>query len=561
MTPLSRKTVVLLIAVLALAAFFRLWQLPTIPPGLYPDEAANGNNAVEALHTGDFGVFYPENNGREAFFINVQALSIAVFGPDPWALRLVSALVGILTVAAVFFLGRELFRPAVGVPERRWFGIPEHDWIGLAAAFFVATSFWHINFSRIGFRAILVPLLSALGMALLLRSLRTGSIIAAALAGFVLGLGLHTYIAFRFMPFIAAVPAIWALWLWWRGRKAQPCVPCVLALVAFAALIAVAPLILYFAGHPADFTGRGHQVSIFSAERPLQEFVKSNILTLGMLHIWGDCNPRHNFACRPELDPIVGAFFLFGAYFAVRSLWKKPGIQKLPAALLIWWFLVMMLPATLTREGLPHALRAIGMIVPTMLLAAWGFIGLLVAGGTKLDALARRTGISSRFRARLRRLNVELALLALIVVLWVPLVAYRTYFIRFPNAVPTQGAFAADLWNAGKFLDKLPPDIEKFVLVNLSGDPIRGIPAPAQTVMFATNSFEEGPRAERNIHYVTRLEDIRPQNPDNMLILPLNGLEPGIAGRIRERFGHLVGKAPADFSIFIPPSLAAEWYE
>src|SRR3989344_915690 len=159
MSPLSRKTVIGLFLILALAAFLRLWQLPTVPPGLYPDEAANGNNAVEALHTGNFSAFYPENNGREALFINVQALSIALFGPEPWALRLVSAFVGILTVAAVFFLARELFRPAPGAPERRWLGIPEHDLIGLAAAFFVATSFWHLNFSRISFRAISVPLL------------------------------------------------------------------------------------------------------------------------------------------------------------------------------------------------------------------------------------------------------------------------------------------------------------------------------------------------------------------------------------------------------------------
>jgi len=29
--------------------------------------------------------------------------------------------------------------------------------IGLLSAFFLATSFWHINFSRIGFRAIMAP--------------------------------------------------------------------------------------------------------------------------------------------------------------------------------------------------------------------------------------------------------------------------------------------------------------------------------------------------------------------------------------------------------------------
>jgi hypothetical protein len=51
--------------ILAYAAFLRLHALTTTPPGLYRDEAMNGNNALAALETHRFAVFYPENNGRE----------------------------------------------------------------------------------------------------------------------------------------------------------------------------------------------------------------------------------------------------------------------------------------------------------------------------------------------------------------------------------------------------------------------------------------------------------------------------------------------------------------
>ncbi len=115
---MSKKVIWGLVAIMALAVFFRLWQINSIPPGLYPDEAMNGNNALEAIHTGDYKVFYPENNGREGLFINIQALSIKIFGNEPWALRLVSALFGILTVLGVFFLARELFKKdSVGCGE------------------------------------------------------------------------------------------------------------------------------------------------------------------------------------------------------------------------------------------------------------------------------------------------------------------------------------------------------------------------------------------------------------------------------------------------------------
>src|SRR3990167_7170271 len=105
-----KKEYWLLIFIILIAAFLRLVNLPAAPPGLYPDEAMNGNNALEALATRDWQVFYPENNGREGLFINIQSFSIALFGNEPWALRLPSALFGILTVLGVYFLTRELFR-------------------------------------------------------------------------------------------------------------------------------------------------------------------------------------------------------------------------------------------------------------------------------------------------------------------------------------------------------------------------------------------------------------------------------------------------------------------
>ena len=149
----------LLILIVIIAAFLRLYNIiPPVgglPPGLYPDEAMNGNNALEAISTRDYKVFYPENNGREGLFINIQALSIFLFENFPWALRIVSAIFGILTVLGIYFLAKEIFNKN----------------IALLSAFLLATSFWHINFSRIGFRAIMAPFFLTWGIYFLLKSL------------------------------------------------------------------------------------------------------------------------------------------------------------------------------------------------------------------------------------------------------------------------------------------------------------------------------------------------------------------------------------------------------
>jgi len=104
------KKIILIGIVVALAAFFRLYDLKNVPPGLYPDEAMNGNNALETVVTGDYKIFYPENNGREGLFINIQAVFLKFLPREPWALRLPSALFGILTVLGIYLLTRELFK-------------------------------------------------------------------------------------------------------------------------------------------------------------------------------------------------------------------------------------------------------------------------------------------------------------------------------------------------------------------------------------------------------------------------------------------------------------------
>ena len=98
-----------LVLIIIIAAYLRVANIESVPPGLYPDEAMNGNNALEALDTHDFKVFYPENNGREGLFINIQAIFISFLGNEPWVLRLPSVIFGILTVLGIYFLTKEFF--------------------------------------------------------------------------------------------------------------------------------------------------------------------------------------------------------------------------------------------------------------------------------------------------------------------------------------------------------------------------------------------------------------------------------------------------------------------
>src|SRR5580704_3902154 len=161
----KRTRIWLLVGILALATFFRFYQLTTTPPGLYPDEAMDGANAQYAAHTDQFKVFYPEDNGREGLYVNILAVAFKFhLLPEtaPWSVRFPAAVAGILTVWGIYLLVAELFK------ER-----DEGYAIALLAAFLLATSFWGINFSRIGFRAILAPLLLTWSLYFLIKAFRS----------------------------------------------------------------------------------------------------------------------------------------------------------------------------------------------------------------------------------------------------------------------------------------------------------------------------------------------------------------------------------------------------
>ena len=159
---MSKKRVIIIFCLIFLIGiFFRLYKISSVPVALYQDEAMNGNNAMAALATGNFKVFYPENNGREGLLINLQTIAIAFFGNQIFSLRIVAALFGIFTILAIYLLAKEIF-----------FQYPAAAYISLCSAFFLATSYWNVNFSRLGLRAITMPFFCCFSLYFLWRGWR-----------------------------------------------------------------------------------------------------------------------------------------------------------------------------------------------------------------------------------------------------------------------------------------------------------------------------------------------------------------------------------------------------
>ncbi|MCL5026835.1 MAG: glycosyltransferase family 39 protein, partial [Chloroflexi bacterium] len=229
--------------ILLVAVFVRVYQLTAIPNGLYLDEADNDLEALRLFTLPTFIPFTPVSNGHPTLFLYLLGLAFKAIGPSPFTMRVVVAVVGVLTVAAFYPLARQLFA----------------RWLALALTFLLAVSHWHVTFSRIGFEGILTPLAAVLTFYWLLRGLRTRRPLDFVLAGLSLGAGMYTYLPFRAIPG-AVIALLAAMVLFdparWRGRVAGA------GLMVVTSLLVFAPLAAHFWDQPNDFYNRASQASV-----------------------------------------------------------------------------------------------------------------------------------------------------------------------------------------------------------------------------------------------------------------------------------------------------------
>ncbi|MCA9966095.1 MAG: glycosyltransferase family 39 protein [Anaerolineales bacterium] len=369
---LTRNQVwLLLVLTLLVTAVLRLPHLTTTPPGLHYDEAANAILASEIGWQGERPIFIPSYTGKEVLFFYLAGGLMRLIGSTVLALRLTAAFVGLLTVAATYWLGRELRLGRV---------------VALLAVMLLAVSFWHLVFSRLGFRAITQPLLQALVAATLLRGLRRQQWRWLLASGVLLGLGGYTYLAVRLFPVLlglAAIPLLRSQRRWGQ-----------LAAWAGVGLLVLLPLLLYFWQHPETFLVRITQVAPGQAAS-WQAIVASYGKSLGMFFWRGDPYVRFNVAERPLFPPLLAPFLLIGWLMCWRN-WPRRDWEQNGRLLLILAPFLMILPTALALgEIVPSNLRAIGLIPFVFYLPAIGLES-VVRGAWRVGSRAWGVGCDLR---------------------------------------------------------------------------------------------------------------------------------------------------------------------
>lgn len=129
-----------LLIIFAGALFLRIYKLTDVPPSLNWDEVAAGYNAYTIANWGadEYGnkfpvVFKSFGDDKHPVHIYIDALFVKAFGSTDFMTRLPSAIFGGLTVLAIYFLTKEMFKSKLA---------------GFLSSIFLAVSPYHLQFSR-----------------------------------------------------------------------------------------------------------------------------------------------------------------------------------------------------------------------------------------------------------------------------------------------------------------------------------------------------------------------------------------------------------------------------
>ena len=306
--PPRAVTALLVVLVLAATVGLRVYRLAELPAGFFCDEAGNGFNTACLLYAGrdETGARLPlyvwsfATSYKNPVFIYSTMLPMAALGPTEMAVRLTAALWGIATVLAMFFLGRALMGPLVG----------------LLAALLLAVCPWHLHFSRIGFELITFPLFFTCAVTALVRWTQGRRTLAQAAV--LLGLCLYTYVPAKlFVPlFAAGFALLYRRALWARRRE---------TLLALALLlVTIAPVAVFDLTH-RDLAGSyferttllGGEGSVWDKLRLFADNYREFFSTEFLFRASNDRIIRHSVSDHGELYPFMAPLLLLGALVAV----------------------------------------------------------------------------------------------------------------------------------------------------------------------------------------------------------------------------------------------------
>jgi len=364
--------------ILIVATITRILWLPHLPASLNWDEISMGVSAHSILETGrdEWGsqlpiLFRSYGEWKSAVYIYLLVPFIKVIGLNAWAVRLPSALAGILAVYLSYLIGKKIY----------------NEKIGLWAAFFLAVSPWHLLLSRPAFEANVSLTLILAGVYFFLRSSPISHYPSIIYSAILFGLAPHTYNSAKVVVPFLVLYLVFSTRLYQRLKD-------LLIFLGILLLFATPILLNLFSGR-AQY--RYSQVGVTTDLKGLNEFIDTR-RTFPMPPLVNKLSfNRGTYFIRQTIGNYLAYFdpsFLvweagdhnqhhlkfFGVLYKVEFVFALLGLVTLfsrNSSSLTHYPLIIIflgfLPAAMTRDS-HHVLRSILTLPGWQLLAALGLI-------------------------------------------------------------------------------------------------------------------------------------------------------------------------------------------
>ncbi len=448
------KKYILIILTLILAAALRLVSLDKFPAGLNADEAAIGYNAWSLIQTGKDEhstiwplVFRSFDDYKPPIYFYLVLPFVKFLGLNVWSVRLPSALLGIASVYLIYLIVKQLVVPGFTKNPSLKFKSPKPrvipDLIGnpsgksswtaeifpLLSALILATSPWHLQFSRGGWEVNAALFFILLGIWSFFKGIESTASESKNAKYFYLfvisfAVSLYTYHSARIISPLLALTLVILYWpeltstLVIPGLTRNPSGKSKISSLRISSILELKQSLLSSVGKTfktfltacllgvvlslplagqllskegqSRFTG----VSVFSDTGPLWQalemrrahtpetiFVKAvhnQYLSYGLRFVknyLSHFSPRFLFVTGDEIArskvPGMGQTYLLLIPFYFLGLFSLLKLDSKGKIFIFIWFLIAPLAAALTFQS-PHALRSQNMVIPLTLISALG---------------------------------------------------------------------------------------------------------------------------------------------------------------------------------------------
>ncbi len=320
-----------------IAAFFRLFRLDQMPPGVFYDQGFMGWASLRILHEGWHPFWVEEPLHCSSLLFYQLAAWFALFKPSPAGFFSYFVFMSLLSFGFIYWTFRQLAGPRMA----------------LLAFYILAVMRWNVNFSRNGFPSIQVLFYMFGTISFLLYGLRNRKTWPFLASAVFFSLGFYTYQAYKVVPLLLLVLALYKLCVdGWESIRVHG-----RGIVAFGCVVLILVTPFFYVSYKNKNLGlRETYLNIFAEMKerhsvsPLVDMVTR---TAKMFNREGDNNERHNIPNYRMLDDVTAALFVLGFFYALRL------VQRRKYFFAVAGFLVMCLPCVLSQDA-AHANRMMG---------------------------------------------------------------------------------------------------------------------------------------------------------------------------------------------------------